>query len=114
MIYIYQLISSVNGPPVYLFQRIRAGTIRRAMIDQSADNSERAVRIALLEKERVGSKIPIEFYLTRLSSVLPPPLKPVEALLQGTIANTLGIPDDRIKILLTHDFHSVSCYLVRQ
>lgn len=41
------------------------------MIDQSADSSERAVRIALLEKERVGCKIPIEFYLTRLTSVLP-------------------------------------------
>lgn len=84
------------------------------MIDQSADNSERTIRIALLEKERVGSKIPIEFYFTRLTSVLPPPLESAEALLQGVIANTLGIPDDRIKILLTHDFHSVICYRVRQ
>lgn len=84
------------------------------MIDQSADNSERTVRIALLKKERVGSKIPIQFYFARLTSVLAPPLKPVEALLQGAIPDALGIPDDRIKILLTHDFHSVICYLVRQ
>lgn len=49
MICIYQLISSVNRPSVHLFQRKAAGTIRRAMIDQSADNSERAICIALLE-----------------------------------------------------------------
>lgn len=114
MICIYQLISSVNRPSVHLFQRIAAGTIRRAMIDQSADNSERTVRIALLKKERVGSKIPIELYFARLTSVLAPPLKPAEALLQGAISDTLGIPDDRIIILLTHDFHSVICYMVRQ
>ena len=84
------------------------------MIDLSADNFERAVRIALLEKERVGSKIPIELYFARLTGVLAPPLKPVEALLQGAIPDAFGIPDDRIKILLTHDFHSVSCYWVRQ
>lgn len=84
------------------------------MIDQTADNSERTVRIALLEKERVGSKIPIELYFTRLTSVLSPSFKPVEALLQGAIADTLGILNNRIKILLTHDFHSVIYYLVRQ
>lgn len=110
----YQLISSVKGPSVDFFQRIAAGTIRRAMIDQSADNSERAVRIALLEKERVGSKISIELYFARLTSVLSPPFKPVKALLQGAIADAFGILNDRIKILLTHDFHSVICYLVRQ
>lgn len=84
------------------------------MIDQSTDNSERTVRIALLEKERVGSKISIELYFARLTSVLSPPFKPVKALLQGAIADAFGILNDRIKILLTHDFHSVICYLVRQ
>lgn len=84
------------------------------MIDQSADNSERTVRKALLEQERVGSKIPIEFYFARLTSVLSPSFKPAEALLQGAIADAFGIPDNRIIILLTHDFHSVICYWVRQ
>lgn len=84
------------------------------MIDQSADNSESAIRIALLEKERVGSKIPIQFYFARLTSVLSPSFKPAEALLQGAIADAFGILNNRIKILLTHDFHSVICYLVRQ
>lgn len=84
------------------------------MIDQSADNSESAIRIALLEKERVGSKIPIQFYFARQTSALAPSFKPAEALLQGAIADAFGILNDRIKILLTHDFHSVICYLVRQ
>lgn len=81
-----------------------------AMTDQSADNSKWAIRIASLNKERLVQKIRIKFYFTLLTSILPPPFKLAEALLQGAIADVFGIPDDRIKILLTHNFYYEICY----
>ena len=83
-----------------------ARPIRAAVVNQSADNAQTPVGIALLEEERIGREVPVKFYLARMMGILLPAFEPLQTLFERLVANTLGVLHYLIAVLLTHDFHN--------
>ena len=83
-----------------------ARPIRTSMINQSADNAQTPVGIAFLEEERIGREVPVKFDLARMIGIPFPAFKPLQTLPERPVADTLGILQYFIVVLLTYDFHN--------
>ena len=88
--------------------------IRAAVIDQSADEAQTPIGIAFLEKERIGREVPVKFDLARMMGILLTAFEALQTFPKRAVADAFGVLHYLIVVLLTHDFHSVICYLVRQ
>lgn len=61
------------------------------MINQSADNAQTPVGIALLEEKRIGCKVFVKFDLARMMGILLPPFESLQTLKKCLVADTFGI-----------------------
>ena len=98
-------VSGVGHPAV---KRLVDKTVRAvglSVIDQPADNADSTVGIALLEEERIGCKIAVQFDFTRVRGMLLPLPELFKTLLKRFVADAFGVLHYFIVVLLTHDFH---------
>ncbi len=79
--------------------------IRTAVIDQSADNAQTAIGIALFEKERIGRKVPVKFDLARMMGILLKAFESLQTFPKRAVTDAFGVLHYLIVVLLTHDFH---------
>ena len=76
------------------------------MINQSADNAQTPVGIALLEEERIGREVPVKFDLARMMGILLTAFESLQTLPERAVADAFGVLHYLIVVLLTHDFHN--------
>ncbi len=87
------------------FEGVASGPVGHAVIDQSADHTQRTVGIALFENERIRRPIAVELYFAGMAGLPLPTFEPVQTLLQGLIADTFGITHYFVVVFATYDFH---------
>lgn len=83
-----------------------ARPIRLSVINQSADNAQTPVGIALLEEERIGREVPVKFDLARMMGILLTAFESLQTLPERAVADAFGVLHYLIVVLLTHDFHN--------
>lgn len=79
--------------------------VRLTMIEQTANNAYGSVFIPLSEKERVRSKIPIQFDFTFAIRVLFPFLQPFQTVVQRFVTDFVRVMHYLVVVFLTHNFH---------
>lgn len=82
-----------------------ARSIRLSVINQSADNAQTAVGIALLEEERIGREVPVKFDLARMMGILLKAFESLQTFPKRAVTDAFGVLHYLIVVLLTHDFH---------
>ena len=83
-----------------------ARPIRAAVVNQPADNTQTAIGIALLEKERIEREVPVKFDLARMMGILLTAFESLQTFPKRAVADAFGVLHYLIVVLLTHDFHN--------